>query len=364
MQANRRPLSVRRRDRRVDSEGELYATPYWLRYAWATLLLLVLLEIANEALGLNGPSALYQLWFHDVVLVASSALVFYRASYEPRARSAWFAIGLAMASWTAGSILWGAVYGGNPAQAPYPTFADVLWLAWYPLMAIGIARLIKVRVPHFELHRWMDGLAVMLIVLAAGFALVVQPVAAHASQGALATIVDFSYPVLDVLLIGAVLGVYGILGWRPEKVWVMIGLGILATTIADAAYAVREAHGASDTSGFDFVWPLSALLIAYAAWVVAPESPVEQEEVTGLRAVALPLMAQALAAAIQIYALVGTVGDSERVVTLVVLAVSSVQIILTRPRPRVETPTSSEPAPAAGSDGPLAAEPASARHPP
>ena len=255
MHGDRRPVSQRRRDRRIDSEGELYASPYWLRYVWATLLLLVLLEFANEALGLTGPQALYQLWFHDIVLVASTALVLYRASYEPRVRSAWFAMGLAMASWTIGSILWSAVYG-NQAHPPYPTFADVLWLAWYPLMGIGIARLIKVRVPQFELHRWMDGLAVILIVLAAGFALVVQPVAAHANQGALATIVDFSYPVLDILLIGAVLGVYGLLGWRPEKVWVLIGLGIVTTTIADAAFAVREAHGASNSGGYDFVWAL------------------------------------------------------------------------------------------------------------
>ncbi len=349
MHGDRRPVSQRRRDRRIDSEGELYASPYWLRYVWATLLLLVLLEFANEALGLTGPQALYQLWFHDIVLVASTALVLYRASYEPRVRSAWFAMGLAMASWTIGSILWSAVYG-NQAHPPYPTFADVLWLAWYPLMGIGIARLIKVRVPQFELHRWMDGLAVILIVLAAGFALVVQPVAAHANQGALATIVDFSYPVLDILLIGAVLGVYGLLGWRPEKVWVLIGLGIVTTTIADAAFAVREAHGASNSGGYDFVWALSALLIAYAAWVLAPEGQEERGEVTGLRAVALPLIAQALAAAIQIYALVGTVGESERIVTLLVLAVSSVQIILTRPRPRAEQP-SPDPAPTGDRDG-------------
>ena len=72
----------------------------------------------------------------------------------------------------------------------------------------------------------MDGLAVTLLVLAVGFALVIQPVTNHTRQGTLATVVAFSYPILDVLLMGAILGVYGLLGWRPDRTWVCIGLGI------------------------------------------------------------------------------------------------------------------------------------------
>ena len=51
-----------------------------------------------------------------------------------------------------------------------------------------------------------------------------------------------------------------------------------------------------------------------------------------MRAVALALFAQALAIAIQVYAIFHEVGRSERIVTVVVLVVASVQIILTRPR--------------------------------
>jgi hypothetical protein len=51
-----------------------------------------------------------------------------------------------------------------------------------------------------------------------------------------------------------------------------------------------------------------------------------------MRAVALALFAQALAIGIQVYAIFHEIGRSERVVTIVVLVVASVQIILTRPR--------------------------------
>ena len=123
-------------------------------------------------------------------------------------------------------------------------------------MAIGIFYLIRVRVPQFELHRWMDGIAVTLLVLAVGFALVIQPAAEHKTVGALATFVVFLYPVLDVLLIGAVLGVYGLLGWRPDTMWILIGLAIVSSSVADAVFAVQEAEARAVVSGdsYDFIW--------------------------------------------------------------------------------------------------------------
>jgi hypothetical protein len=138
-------------------------------------------------------------------------------------------------------------------------------------------------------------------------------------------------------------GVYGLLGWRPDRMWILIGSGILMTAIADAAFAVQEARGVSDVTTYDFVWTLGAILIAYAAWVRAPAGRVEVERPTGLRAVALPLVAQAMAAGIQIYALFEPIGKSERIGTVAVLVVSSVQIILSRPRSQPAIDASSRP---------------------
>ena len=323
-------------DRRVDAEGELYSSPPGLRYAWAVLATLTALEAANELFGIGGPSQLYEVWFHDLVIAATAVLVLVRSAYEPTTRTAWLAFGSAMVVWCAGSITWSLVYGGS-AHPPYPTFADILWLLWYPLMVVGITSLIRVRVHRFELHRWMDGIAVTLVALAAGFALIVQPSVEHTSLGWLATVVSFSYPILDVLLIGAVLGVYGLLGWKPDAMWLLIGLGILTMSIGDAAFAVQEARGVADTGHYDFVWTVGALLIALAAWVETPEA-VTTDQVTGMRAIALALIAQALAIGIQIYAFFREVGRSERVVTVVVLVVASAQIILTRPRAQGQRP--------------------------
>lgn len=322
-------VHARVKGRRDGAEGGLTSSPP-PGYVWVALILLVVLEATTEIFGVGGPSAIYTLWVHDIVLAVAALLVLARAVYEPTTRPAWLAFGLAMVSWCLGEVLWGIVYGGSPTP-PYPSFADVFWLMWYPLTALGIFLLIRIHFPRFELHRWLDGLAVIFLVLAAGIALVVQPLTEHARHGALATVVNFAYPVLDIMLIGAILGVYGLLGWRPGRMWVFIGLSTLTYTIADAIFGIQEARGTGNATHYDFLWTLGALCLAYAAWV-APTTSHTLPEVTGLRAVALPLLAQAFAAGIQIYAFFFEINRIERVVTVAVLIVASVQIILTRPR--------------------------------
>jgi diguanylate cyclase len=312
---------------------ELLAVPSALNFLWLVLGVLTVLEAANDLFGVAGPQWLYDNWIHNAILGVCAALVLGRAVFEPVARRAWLSFGLALLFWFVGSAAWSIVYAGQ-AVVPYPTFADAFWLAWYPLIGIGIYYLIRIRVPQFELHRWMDGIAVTLLVLAAGFALVIQPAAEHKTVGALATVVVFVYPVLDVLLVGAVLGVYGLLGWRPDTMWILIGLAVVSTSVADAVFAIQEAEARAvvSTNHYDFIWTAGALLLALAAWARAPEADANREAVIGMRAVALALFAQALAIGIQLYAVFREVGRSERIVTIVVLVVASTQIILTRPR--------------------------------
>jgi hypothetical protein len=192
--------------------------------------------------------------------------------------------------------------------------------------------LVRQRVKRFELHRWMDGLAVMLVVMAPAVALIVQPVAEHSSDGGVATLVDFSYPILDVLMVGGVLGVCGLLGWRPSRARVLLGLGCVLSALADGAFSVQQARGGLVGGNYDFLWSTGALLMAGAAWTFT--SPSETHgEVFGWRAIALPVAAQLFAAGIQVCALFYDSGGSERLVTLIVLVIAVVQILISRPRP-------------------------------
>jgi hypothetical protein len=298
---------------------------------WPVLGVLVVLEAIQETVGHIGPAALYEDWIHNAVLVAVAALCLARALEELSTSPAWMAFAIAQTCWALGSITWSVLYGTS-ADAPFPTVADVWWLLWYPFTALGIARLIRGHAVRFELHRWMDGLAVILIVMTWGATYFLQPVIEDSHDSALATAVGFGYPILDILLFGAILGVYGLMGWRPGRTWLILGAGVLIITGSDAVYAVQQAHGFPADGDYDFAWTVGALFIAFAAWSPAARA-LHDAQAVGWRVIVLPLAAQAMAASIQIYGLFfGQLGDAERVLTLTVLAIASVQIIVARPR--------------------------------
>ncbi|MBV8463833.1 MAG: hypothetical protein JO368_11095 [Acidimicrobiales bacterium] len=304
-------------------------------YAWLALVVLVALEATYEIFRVGGPSSLYEDWIHGVVLLASTVLILLRAALERSDRKAWLCLGIAMVFWTVATIAWSIVYGSD-AQAPYPTFADALWLLWYPLVALGLFYLIRTRVPQFELHRWMDGIAVTLVALIVGFGFVVQPASSHSPRGVLATIVDFAYPVLDIFLIGAMLGIYGLLSWRPDAMWLILGLAIVTMSIGDVVFSVQVERGVAVSSSYDFVWTMGALLLALAAWLPTRDVSPGAQRATGLRAVALALFAQAVAIGIQVVSLYRDLGPAERIVTVVLLLVVSTQVVLARPKPANE----------------------------
>jgi hypothetical protein len=319
--------------------------PRILPYLWVALAFLAALEGLDDLFDLPGADAVYEGWVHGTVLTAAAVLCLVRAHREPLGRAAWLAFGIGLACWAIGDVVWSVIWEGDQ-NPPYPTFADVLWLAWYPFTAFGLWLLIRLRVVDFELHRWMDGLAVMLTVLIPAFAILLQPVAEETNDTTLATIVDFSYPVLDILLVGAILGIYGLLDWRPTGMWLALGFGIGVIAISDAWSAVDQARDDQAQGGFGVTFLVGALIIALCAWHSSPH-PHEHVESRGWRAIALPLAAQALAAAIQVYGLFDELGVIERVATLFVLAIVSVQIIATRPRDDAAAEDDAAEAPAA-----------------
>jgi len=303
-----------------------------IRVALGLLGVVLVLEIAGELSGVAGPASFYEVWLGTALLAGCAAVCLARAWSQPAERAAWVAIAAAMLTWTLGTVLWEAEYSGV-ARPPYPSDADVLWLLWYPLTAVGIALMIKARVARFDVASWMDGLVVMLLALAAAFPLTLDPVVHYFGSNELAGLVDIGYPLLDTLLLGAILGTFALMAWRPDPAWVLIALGIAAMTIGDAAFAVQQARGVYEGVHYGFVWSAGALLIACAAWVPVVYRQ-HRGELLGWSAIALPLFAAVLAVALQLCVVLFHSFDTKthKVTVLVVLVIATVQLILARPR--------------------------------
>ena len=307
-----------------------------VRAIWLTFALLTAVYAAHEGFGLGGSASneLFDQWLNDALLWAAAGMCLVGALRSTRSRAPWLLVTLALASWAAGDTIWSLRFS-DAVHAPLTSASDVLWLAWYPLIIAALVLLVHDRVPVFELHRLIDGVVAMLIVATPWVAFILQPVADHSGASTLSDVVDFAYPIGDAIVVGAVLGGYVLMAWRPGRMWLTLGFGLAVMGLADAAYSV-QALGQSYRGGvYDAAWVAGAALVAYAAWEPSP-GRLEPRVVTGLQAVALPVAAQILAASIQFYGIFGEIPTIERALTVVVLLIATVQIVMTRPRPRID----------------------------
>lgn len=200
-------------------------------------------------------------WLYNGLIVAAFAITAARAILVSDERLAWSALALAL-----GCNAFAEIYYLIVAPDGSPSVADAAWLAFYPLCYAGLVLLVRRRARSVAKLFWLDGLTVAVAAAALGAAVLVEVVLRSAEGSFNAVATNVAYPIGDVLLLSAVFGVCSLAGWRLERRWLVLGLGFLATAIADGMYLFRlETY---EPGGLlDALWPASALLIALAAWV-------------------------------------------------------------------------------------------------
>jgi hypothetical protein len=102
-------------------------------------------------------------------------------------------------------------------------------------------------VPKIELHRWLDGIVIVLVVAAPMVALVLDPILRSAPPDLLGQIVTLAYPFGDLVLLGTLLGALPMMSWRIDASWLLLGVGLICLTVGDAAYAAAALDDAYTT---------------------------------------------------------------------------------------------------------------------
>jgi diguanylate cyclase (GGDEF)-like protein len=98
---------------------------------------------------------------------------------------------------------------------------------------------------------------------------------------------DLIYPLGDLLVIGFVIAVLAITGWRPGRVLGTVAIGLALSAIADGLSLYWSATGHSGSSVFDSLWPASAVVLGWAAW--QPPRPSAVIELHGRRLLFFPV---------------------------------------------------------------------------
>ena len=237
---------------------------------------------------------------HLVVLGLASGTCLLRAASDERERAGWLLIGLGCASWTAGEIYFTAALW-DLHQIPVPSWADVGYLGFPPLVFMGIMLLARSRARHMPGTAWIDAVAAALAVAGLSAAVVFDAVL-HSVGGTTAEVAtNLAYPVTDLLLVGVLVGVIGLCGWRLTRTWVLLGAGVVIFWVADSLYLIQSANGSYVPGGvYDVGWWGGITLLAMAAWTRRGDA-VQPRAAAGTKTIVAPLAFGVLALGVLIY---------------------------------------------------------------
>ncbi len=257
-----------------------------------------LLVALYDWLGIGGPALddLVNGPLYDAIIVSAGVACLLRARGAGRERGAWLAIAAAVLSWGASEIYWTAVLTNDPSP-PYPSPADIGYLAFYPLAATGLFLLVRARAEELDWRLWMDGLIAALGTAALGAALVFEFVADHASGTAVQVATTLAYPLGDILMLALVIGIVALTRWRPGRTWALLLVGLAALVAADVAYTLQSTE--ASLPGGDWIEPiylLGAVCIGAEAWQPGADAIRRDARFDGWR----ELMVPALFAAVMI----------------------------------------------------------------
>jgi two-component system, cell cycle response regulator len=237
-----------------------------LARAWKCAAVVGLTAFAAHTLvgGQIGFDDFFNRWLYNALILLGLVACVYRATRASVEQGAWRALSVAVGAWALAEILFDFVYGGSP---PYPSAADVFYIAFYPACYVGLLMLVRARISEFNRSLWLDGAMAALASSALGAAVLFEVVlrSTHGSTGVIVT--NLAYPLGDILLLSAVIGIFALTGWRPDRTWMLLGAGLAATAVADAIFLFQAATDSyAEGTVLDALWPAAILLLSAAAW--------------------------------------------------------------------------------------------------
>jgi diguanylate cyclase (GGDEF)-like protein/putative nucleotidyltransferase with HDIG domain len=206
-------------------------------------------------------------WIYNGVIIASGLLCAARAVSGRQERLAWALLGLAFVLWGIGNVYW-TIWLLDLESPPFPSIADAFWIAIYPPSYVALGLLLRSRLAEFRASLWLDGV-IAALALAALSAAVVFDAVLEATGGShpAAVATNLTYPLADLLLLALVVATIAASGWRPDRAWALLGLGLAIFTLSDSFFLYQTATG-SYVAGtpVDLGWVAASVFVAWAAW--------------------------------------------------------------------------------------------------
>jgi diguanylate cyclase (GGDEF)-like protein len=227
---------------------------------------------AGAVVGDHGPVPVGRLndWAMTLLAAGAAITVVLRVALVASQRRVWLPLAIGLTSYAIGTALWNLSIQ-HMADPPFPSVADPLWLALYPLGYATLVLSVRAQTGRLSASVWLDGLIGTLSVAAIGAALLLGAILGDATGSVAAVATNLAYPLGDLLLAAAVVGGFVLTGGRVNRAWVLLAAGYVAFLAADVLYlkATVEADYVTE-SVENLLWSAGVVLLARAAWAPVP----------------------------------------------------------------------------------------------
>jgi len=262
-----------------------------VRVCWWLLVALLIAYSATTVPGVRshpGYSTLIDGWVQNALLVAASLFILARAWMVRFNRLGWFAIGVGLGLYAAGSIAYFS-YVQYQDSPPVPSAADVMWLASYAFLFVGVGSVIRRRLVMSDRTLVLDATIAVLGLTAVASTWLSYLL--HVTQGRFAEVaVTMSYPLCDLVLLTMIVGACAMLRLRSELPLVYLAVGLLLFAGADTVYTLRIAAGTYEAGTLlDPMWAVAAVLMVRAALGSPAPAPAEAMRPRDWSALIVPL---------------------------------------------------------------------------
>ncbi|MBO3737805.1 putative bifunctional diguanylate cyclase/phosphodiesterase [Actinoplanes flavus] len=187
------------------------------------------------------------------------------AARARRGEPAWAFLAAGMIA-SAGGDLYAFLRIRHLDPEPLVTWADALWLSFYPAFAVALALLLRRRLPRLGAAAWLDGVIAATAVAALASVPVLAAVEPAPHSTTLGVVVNAAYGLSDIAVTGFLLGAWALCGWRADRVLGLLiaGMGLFAA--ADTADTMLLWQGADVPQSLELLWITGLLVLAAAAW--------------------------------------------------------------------------------------------------
>ncbi|MCW2769246.1 MAG: hypothetical protein JWR27_679 [Aeromicrobium sp.] len=178
---------------------------------------------------------------------------------RPAARAPWLLMAAGQACWVAGDQL----FDGSTTSVV--AISDLAYLGAYPLVAIGIADLVRHRDRGADLGNLIDS---AIVTVAAGLLLwvfVADPIVDDSTRSVAARAVAVAYPIGDIVLLAMLVALLTLPGVRSTP-YRLLTVSIVLLLVADTDFAASP--GRSYAGVLDLLW-----LASYVTWGAAALHP-------------------------------------------------------------------------------------------